>query len=839
MFSPLRSTTDRGAASAEQSSARGALDGVRVLDLTDVQGALCARLLGDLGADVVRVEAPGGALLRRLPPLEPGAPATEASHAHWFYDVNKRAVVVDPASAVGRTDLARLLAAADVVVAAREPDLLAAAGIDRDELRRARPDLILVDVSPFGGDGPRAGWRGSDLVCAARAGMTYVNGHPDDPPISPFGLQAYNSAGVFAAIGALLALLARHRDGRGGLVDVSIAAATAGAVEHVAGFHRQTGAVERRRGTLHWSRYFRIGRCRDGFVLHSTIGDWTTLAGWVAMDGEAFDLFDPRWEDPAPRKEHCEHLFDCLDRWAVNHTVAELIEGAELRRLPYAEVRRPEAIAHDPQLAARGFSQRLATTASGDVPFPGPPLLMSRTPLAIRRPPPRLGEHDDEVRRDPAWSSPREPSRQSSPEPTREFASDDTARAHAIENTDARRVLDGTLVLDFTWVVAGPVATRILADQGARVVKVERRDAMDFGHRRGGLTGNLNRGKQSIVLNLADPRGLELVRALVRRADVVIDNFSARVMRNWGLDYDGLRALNSEVIAVAMTGFGLTGPAREQVSYGPTLQALLGFPFLMQLDEKKPAGWGYSWSDMLGGMMGALATIAALWHRTRTGEGQLVDVGQYGNLAALLGPATFALLRGERVPAPGNASQEGDAVPHGLYRCAADVAADGTLDDDRWLAIAVLDDDAWSKLARVLAADGESWASDRALATPAGRRAAQAQIDERIAAWARTRHAEDLERRLQDAGIAAALVANGADLARDPQLAHRGYFQTATAPEGGEHVFDGIPFVSTHAPGRVAAPGPLLGEHTDLVLHDLLGLGATEIAALRAEGVIA
>lgn len=797
---------------------------MRVLDLTDVQGALCARLLGDLGADVVRVEPPGGASLRRLPPFEPGAsPADDASHAHWFYDVNKRCVTLDVATHDGQTRLRALLAAADVVVAARFPDVLSAAGVDREELRCAQPRTILVDVSPFGATGPRAGWRGSDLVCAARAGMSYVNGHPETAPVTPFGLQAYNSAGVFAAIGTLLGLLARRRTGCGGLVDVAITEATAGAVEHVGGFFRQTGNVERRRGTLHWSRYFRIGPAADGWVLHSTIGDWTTLAGWVAMDGEAWDLFDERWEEPQNRKEHCAHLFDCLDRWSVKHTVAELVEGAELRRLPYAEVRRPETIASDEQLAARGFPDVVAKRAGGTVPFPGPAFLSSATPPRIRRAPALPGEHDAEVAADPAW---------------RAGAAAGPAPVLASEPRPGR-VLDGTLVLDFTWVVAGPIATRLLADQGARVVKIERRDAMDFGNRRGGLSGNLNRGKQSVVLNLADPRGLDLVRGLARKADVVIDNFSARVMRNWGLDYDGLRALRPDVIAVAMSGFGLTGPGRERVSYGPTLQALLGFPFLMRLPDGPPVGWGYSWSDMLGGMTAALATLAALWHRARTGDGQLVDLGQYGSLAALLGPATFALLRGQPVAAPGNASQEGDAVPHGIFRCAADTDPAGGPDDDRWLAIAVLDDDAWRCLATVLAADGEAWASRPELRTLAGRSGAHAEIDARLAAWARLRRAEDLEARLQAAGVPAGLVANGADLACDPQLAARGYFASAATPEGGHETFDGIPFRATSLPGRVAAPGPLLGEHTDLVLHDLLGLREADLAILRAEGVIA
>src|SRR5689334_11092106 len=167
--------------------------------------------------------------------------------------------------------------------------------------------------------------------------------------------------------------------------------------------------------------------------------------------------------------------------------------------------------------------------------------------------------------------------------------------------TRSRRALEEVRILDFTWVVAGPVATRILADHGAEVIKIERRDTLDLGSRRGGLTGNLNRGKQSVVINMSSPRAVELVKRLVAVADVVIDNFSARVMRNWGLDYEALRQIKPDIIAVSLSGFGHTGRLRDYVSYGPTLQALSGYTLLMRHPGRAPAGWGFSYSDMAAG----------------------------------------------------------------------------------------------------------------------------------------------------------------------------------------------------------------------------------------------
>jgi crotonobetainyl-CoA:carnitine CoA-transferase CaiB-like acyl-CoA transferase len=691
--------------------------------------------------------------------------------------------------------------------------------------------------------------------------MTFVNGHPGAAPLGPFGLQAYHSTGVFAAIGVLLAVRLRRRTGRGATVDLSVQAATAAAVEHVTGFYRQTGAIEARRGTLHWSRTFRIAPCREGALLLCLLGDWTTLVEWVSSTGtdDPSLLREPRFEDMEARKAECEPIFDALDRWARTQDAREAAETAQLLRLPFARVRGAHELAADEQLAGRGFP--IAVPASEPRPaaaFPGAPFHLSATPWRLRRQPPRLGEHTAEVRGDPAWGPPAAADAAHVSRPSaaggaarvwRASAAGDAAcAAPARERAPAAgggsvprlRPLTGVTVLDFTWVVAGPVATRLLADHGARVLKVERKNAADFGDRRGGLSGNLNRGKESIVIDLALPEGRDLARRVAARSDVVIDNFSARVMRNLGLDWESLRALRPSIVAVSMSGFGHTGPWRDHVSYGPTLQALAGFPLVMRHPGGPLAGWGYSWSDMAGGMMAALATLVALEHRDRTGCGQWVDLGQYESLIALLGPAVFDALAGREVPGVGNASQEGAAVPHGVFRCAADRRLDGTPDDDRWVAIAVLDDTQWAGLAAVVAADGEAWPRDGGLASLSGREARGAWLHAALEAWTRQRRAEEVAERLQAAGVPAAVVANGEDLCRrDPQLAARGFFRAVRSPEGSEIVVDGLPFAGDGVGSDVLAPGPLLGEHSEVILREVLAMEPAEIASLRERGVIA
>ncbi len=370
------------------------LSGIRVLDLADRSGALAGKLLAGLGADVVLVEPPAGSALRAIPPFLHGGVDPERSLFFWFYAAGKRSLVLDPDDAAG---LDRLAAAADVVVETGWPGRA-------DELRACHPHLVVASITPFGRSGPYAAWRASDTVAQAIGGLAYVNGHADGPPLRTLGLQAYHQAGVFAAIGVMAALLARDTTGRGQLVDVSLQAAVTSSLEHVPGYFHQDGRVPRRQGTLHWTRYFRVGRCKDGWVLHCTLGDWTSLFEWVRSEGFGAGLDDPAWDGTAHRQRHAERLFDELDRWALGHTVAELYEGAQLRRIPYAAVRAPEALLDDPHLAERGFFVPIEHPGLGmRLPCPGAPFRAGDDRWHVARPP-GIGEHARLIERE--WGLP-------------------------------------------------------------------------------------------------------------------------------------------------------------------------------------------------------------------------------------------------------------------------------------------------------------------------------------------------------------------------------------------------------------------------------------------------
>lgn len=803
----------------------GALSGIRVLDLAGKFGAYCGKLLGDMGADVIAIEPPPGEPMRAVGPFLDGAADPNRSLFFWHYAAGKRSVVLDLDSPPDRQRFLALADGADVVLTSGTPVEIARRGLDYASLSAGRPGIIVAAVTGFGLSGPRAGWRSCDSVAQALGGMVYVNGHPGQAPLRGFGPQAYHGASAHAAIGVLLALLARRRDGRGQLVDVSLQESVAATVEHVSGVYRREGRIPARQGTLHWSRDFRVARCRDGSVLQGTLGDWTSLVEWVKSAGKGNDIAGAEWDDFHHRRAHAEKLFDALDTWAGELGVAELADGAQLRRLPFAPVRPLAALPADEQLRARGFFVPVRHDELGRaVVYPGAPYVFGATPWRIRRRPPLLGEHTAEILAELCA-------------PTRGRPAAMVASGEKNAPDGGRRVLEGVRVLDFTWVVAGPVATRILADHGAEVIKVERRNSLDEGGRRGGLTGNLNRGKRSVVVDLSTPRGVELVRALAARSDVVIDNFSARVMANWGLDYPALRGIKPDIIQIAMTGFGLDGPRNDHVSYGPTLQALAGYTQAMGHPEGEPAGWGFSYADMAAGYHAALAALIALWHRERTGEGQLVDLAQFEAVSAAIGPALLDVLVHRRASGPaGNRSPEGPAAPHGVYRC-RDAAGDGPA-RDRWCAICVFDDAEWRRFAAAIGAP--DWASHPRFAAVSGRVERQAELDGLVESWTRTRTAEDVMEILQRAGVAAGLVANAEDLClRDEHLMARGYWAAVPTPEGETVCFDGVTARLSRTPGAIVAPGPLLGEHTDTVLRDVLGLEPAEIDRLRAAGVVA
>lgn len=370
----------------------------RVLDLASEQGVHATKLLADLGADVLRVEPPGGDSLRRRGPFVLDKPDTEGSLSSWYSNVNKRGITLALETPLGQDLFHRLVATTDILVETFPVGFLDSLGLGYASLREDNPGLIMVSITPFGQNGPYQVYHGSDLVAAAMGGMAYLNGEPTGPPLRPFGEVAYHLAGYFGAIGALLALSHRHLSQQGQHIDVSLQACVAASLDHALVRYFAADETAQRQGALNRDGGHCILRCRDGYILVSLFYQWEVLVGWLDSEGMAADLIEPQWRDPEVRRRHLPHLIEVVGKWTSQHTVAELEAEGQLRRLPWAAVNTLEQVATHPQLQDRGYFQPGEAQEQGPPsPYLSAPWMWGGIP---RRPPrgaPRLGEHNQEV----------------------------------------------------------------------------------------------------------------------------------------------------------------------------------------------------------------------------------------------------------------------------------------------------------------------------------------------------------------------------------------------------------------------------------------------------------
>jgi crotonobetainyl-CoA:carnitine CoA-transferase CaiB-like acyl-CoA transferase len=761
---------------------------LRVLDLTDELAFQGARLLVGLGADVVRVE--------------PGAGLDTAARTHWH--AGKRWVrLPDGPEASDALDV--LAVDADVVL--ESAPLANLRGLHGDGTSRW-PHAVHVVVTPFGLTGPRRQWLGDDLVLASAGGMTWLGGHAGRQPKPPPREQALQVAGMHAAIAAQLGVLARDRTGTGQLVDVSAQDAVAATLETAAIAWIHAGRHPVRTGGVYEHVAHRIFAAADGYVAGGYSGSermWTDLLAWLVEEGEAADLVDERLSDPVVRWAERGHVDEVVARFVAKRTASAVAEEGRSRALPWAEVTPPAQLVDNPQLRDRKFFVTVGPEGVEDAGFPwaAPGLPRPTTLPALREAP--AGS---------PWetSGPRGGCRRPGPR-------------------SGGRALDGVRVLDLTWVLAGPYATKLLAEHGAEVIKIESRHRHDptrfspsmrlrpgAGPDDSGYFLNFNRNKRSVALNLKTSEGQRLLRDLVSTCDIVVENFSPGVLAKWGMDYESLRRLNPDVILVSMSGVGHTGPWRKAVTFADTLAAMSGLSSETRDPGEPPQGLVFGLGDMVAANA---AVVAALELLTRQ-EGGHVDLSQLEAMAANMGPAVV-----ERTPEPDprtarHPNRSPHAVPHGVYPAAG---------EDRWVAISVRDDAQWQALRDLTGFPGDGDLTYR--------HEVEDEIDEALATWTRGQDAPVLAERLQSAGVPAAVVATGRDLVEaDEQLAARGFYQVLDHPLAGPVRHEGLVARLSATPGALTSPAPLLGQDTATVLGELLGVDDEQLAALRAAGAI-
>ncbi len=740
----------------------------RVLDFTDHRGQVAGFILAALGAEVILVEPPGGNPARqRGDGLE-----------WWAYSRGK-------ASVVCQTDdeLHELIRGADVL-------LESGPQFDRAAMATLNPALVHVTVSAFGSDGPKSDWAASDLTIVAAACALALTGDSDRAPVRTAVPQAWLHAGAEAACGALLALAERARSGIGQHVDVSAQQAVmqAGIPGVLLVPNDNPPAQRTAGGILFGGAHLQfVYPTLDGYVsitllFGEMIGPYTRrLMEWVHEEGHCdAAMRDWDWEGFGLRlatvpegAAELEAAKAAITKLTSSKTKTELFAEAQRRRLLLAPVTTPAELVASEHLGHRGYWEEV-----GGRTCPGAFVKATGQPLATLAPPPAVGQDTPRLR---AGATARRP------------AVADRAGA------SSGRPLAGVKVVDLTWVYAGPLATRVLADFGATVVKIEgpaRPDAArggggalrgDLGHEGSVQYAHFNCGKLGMTLDLNVAGAREIFVDLARWADVIIESYTPGVMKAWSLDYESLQRVNPGLVMMSTSLMGQTGPLSTFAGFGNLAGAITGFYELTGWPDRSPAGPFLAYTDYVAPRFSVAALLAALDHRRRTGMGQYLDLSQAEAAIHFLAPAILDhSVNGTDPTRMGN--RDRFLEPHGVYQCAG---------ADCWVAIACEDDE-----------------QRGALAAEVG-----SLSDAGISAWTATRSVALVEKTLQARGVPVHGVQNSGECWDDPQLLHRNHFLTVEHPVHDSCIVEAPRVVLSRTPGRVARAGPMLGEHNDVVLR--------------------
>jgi crotonobetainyl-CoA:carnitine CoA-transferase CaiB-like acyl-CoA transferase len=804
----------------------------RVLDLTDSRAALGPLILAGLGADVIKVEPPGGCRSRLEPPLDPTQPPGLQSLRFHALNRGKRSVELNLDRESGRDEFLRLVAGADFLFENAAPGAMAARGLGFERLRAVNPTLVYVAVTPFGQDGPYAEHRATDLTLAAMGGMMTLIGEPDRRPVRITVPQTWYHAAAESAVAALVCHHRRLATGEAQFADVSVQAAVFWTGLNAMIAHAIQGKDIERNGTMLQLSTLTtplVYPCRDGeIVLITTTATLRHVIPWLVEDGtvtaqwaaaEDWSTYEMRMLTATSLVHSLEEVQERIRAFCAKYRKAELFERGLSCNATLAPVNTVADVLALGHLEAREYWRRYELPNGRALRAPGPFIRMSRKPIELRRAAPAAGEHGDEIRRE--WGSgPVGP-----------------ARWHA-EDVPRTLPLAGVKVADFSWIGVGPITAKYLADHGATVVHVETEHPADRlrlvgpfkdnipGVNRCQFFASFNTSKLSLALNLKRPEGLEVAKRLMRWADVCLDSFTAGTMADLGLGYDIVREINPSIIMATTCLMGQTGPAAALAGYGYHAAAICGFYEITGWNDRPPAGPFNAYTDTIAPRFLAATLMAALDHRRRTGEGQYVDQAQMESSLYFLAPELLDHQLSGRMPRRAGNDSPTDA-PHDAFPCAG---------NDEWCAIAVETDDQWRALRKVIG--DPTWAAASDLDTAAGRLRRRDFIYDELAKFTRAHQARALMDRLQAAGVPAGMVQRSSDLLEDPQLRHRRFFRRLVHAEMGEVPYEGHQFTIAGYDNGPRTPAPCLGEQSIAVLQDILGYTDEELAELAASGAL-
>lgn len=773
------------------------LDGVRVLDCATGPMAAIARLLGELGADVIRVEPPHGAADRTA-----GATVAGASLSWTATNLGKRAVALSPDDPA----FAALVAETDLLIENGRPGDPAHFRLDPAGLAARHPTLVVLSVSDFGQYGPWAGWQATDPVLHALTGGLSRSGLPGRPPLLPPGELTFQTAAAQAAFVVLAALLRRLRTGAGDHIDLSLLEAGMAALDPgfgVAG-SAQSGVPlwKLSRGRVDERHRYPIIPCADGHVRLCVLAprQWRAMWAWMgkpaAFAGREWEQLSTRFRSP--------DLIPAFARFLAGRTRAQIEEEGAARGVPVAALLDLGEAMRTPQMVARDAFAAVPVAPGIALPFPNGTIDIDGVRAGIRGPAPVVSDRVAFASPRPHWRAP----------------------------PAADHPLAGLKVLDMGVIVVGAETGRLLADQGADVVKVEN-GAFPDGQRQSRDNAPVSitfaaghRNKRGLSIDLRSDGGRDLFGRLVAEADVLLSNFRPGTLESLGFGPARLAALNPRLVSVDSAAYGPTGPWSRRPGYGPLVRCSTGLTMRwIYPDGDRAFSDGVTvYPDHVAARIGAAGVLALLIRRCRTGLGGSASVSQaevmLGHMAAQVA-AQGAANAGIAVDAPP------PPAPWGVYPAAG---------EDEWVVVTARDDADWRALCAVM--ERPDLRDDAALADAAGRDAARARIDAAVAGWTQARDPDDVAALLQEAGVPAARMLRVVDLPQVPHFRALGTFREATHPLIDTAVMVEAAPARSRLPAPDQRPAPRIGEDSGKVLADWLGLPDEEIAALMAAGII-
>ena len=831
------------------------LDDVRVVDLTRYSvGPFCTRLLADYGADVVKVEPPGGDPARTLPPFLGDEPGPERSGLFLFLNTGKRSVVLDLKSEPDRERLLGLVREADVLVESFRPGTMERLGLGYERLSDLNPRLVMTSITNFGQDGPYRDFVGTDLTLHAMGGAMGSIGDIDHEPLKPAGRQTGYHAGYVAALGVAVALRAVEQRGRGEHLDVSIFETATHSIDMR--LARLMGYQFTGRRATRPSRGSSVGSgtypCRDGFFLIS--GGPARLPDVMRMIGREDLLEEEQWATMTARSlpERIEQFNLHLLPWTIERTKSEIQLACLENGVLGGPLNTVADLLEDGSFRHRGFFQEIDHPVTGPLTYPGYHFTLHREgePMPPRRRAPLLGEHTEEALAELDQSAKARP----------HASVRGGAGPPAASDGDERLPLEGVRILDFTVVWAGPYAAMQLADWGAEVIRVESLFHIEAGTRgalarpsremieaqantgimgfpddqpgerpwnRSAAFNHHGRNKKSVTVDLSRPEGREMLDRLVAISDGLIENNLPGHIEKRGITWERLAAVNPRFVMLRCPGYGLDGPYREQKAMGIHMEALAGHEVTRSYPD---LGLEYAPvaapADAASGIGSAFAFLMGLRQRDRTGKGLLVELATVENFVPLMGEFTMDYTMNGRVwEKMGN--DHFFLAPHNVYRCQG---------EDRWVTIAVRHEQDWAALCRVMA--NEELAHDPRFADMAARHANRRELDAIIGQWTAPREPYWVMHRLQQEGVPAGVVMSEADAYEDRQHEARGFWQRITHPEAGTHRQVGRAWRASGTAYPPPRHAPLLGQDNEYVYRDLLGFSESEYRRFEQEGHI-